>query len=122
MSLNSSSLDSWAGQASATRSRVSGRSPIQASSPSESADCNAWESWSWMGASVPSCGGFSVGSEVGELAGVAVNVAVGVSVGISVGAGDVMAFGPGVFGVNAGVAATVPRTVVFVGLGVGVVP
>ncbi len=86
MSLNSSSLDSWAGHASATRSRVSGTSPIQASSPSESADCKAWESWSWMGASVPSCGGSSVGSVVGELAGVAVNVAVGVSVGISVGA------------------------------------
>ncbi len=75
-----------------------------------------------MGASVPSDGGFSVGSEVGELAGVAVNVAVGVSVGISVEAGDVMTFGPGVFGVNDGVAATVLRTVASVGLGVDFVP
>ena len=42
--------------------------------------------------------------------------------GISVGAGGVMAFGPGVFRVNAGVAATVLRTGVSVGLGVGFVP
>ena len=84
MSLSSSSLDSGVGHASAIWARVSGTSPIQASSPSERADCNAWESWSRRGASLPSGGGVSVGSWVVESAGVAAGAAAGFAVGVSV--------------------------------------
>ena len=85
MVLSRSSLDSGLGHASAIRARVSGTSPIQASSPSEEGGLQGLgvhgaggEQASRQG------GGVSVGSGVGESAGVAAGAAVGFAVGVSV--------------------------------------
>ena len=67
------------------RIRVSGSSPMHASSALERADCRDSKSWSRMGVSLPSGVWVGVGSSgTGEMVGVSVGAAVGFAVAVGV--------------------------------------